>query len=426
MAASFQGRFAEVYLPPPVIHPLCWRKRRRKTAAISRKTAAISHSTVHQIGVRHRAENVHHPSVGGKFRTILKKRLHIFFRVHFRALFKARLLIKIAFNYTLWEMEEDAYQKYVEDTLERKDLEGLFGIWRTSLDQGSFGERTRLLLVHAVPTLAKTHQLILEENNFRELIEKYDDERVLQIARREKKYLRRFLVENDLSALKRVLPFEKTTQILKAVEGLKTAPTLRVLRCLVPAVVWKRNTFEKLRFFGSLAFLAGKADYTESIDYLHTVNPGPGQFVLNAALGGATDINLIERLLARDTDPKYLLQGMICRNDWILLDYYKTKYSFNEETLQSALLYTAVQANYEMMRHFFELGAQPTEDILDVPAVDGDLQAIDIFVEFGLTKETIASVLKSCAENDFSEDGYVKYTLAQRGTAYLQKLLLEL
>lgn len=74
------------------------------------------------------------------------------------------------------------------------------------------------------------------------------------------------------------------------------------------------------------------------------------------------------------------------------------------------------------MRHFFELGARPTEDILDVPVVDGDLKAIDIFMEFGLTKETMASVLKSCAENDFSEDGYVKYTLAELGTAYLREL----
>lgn len=229
-------------------------------------------------------------------------------------LFEPPLLAKITLNYTRREMEEDAYQNYVEDTLERKDLEGLFGIWRTSLGQGSFGARTRLLIVQTVPTLANSHQLVLKENTFRDLMEKYDDAHVLQIARREKKYLRHFLVENGLAALKRVLPFEKTSQILKAVEELKTAPTLRVLRCLVPAVVWKRNTFEKFGFFGSLAFLAGKADESESIDYLYTIYPG--QFVLKAALAAATDINLIERLLARGTDSDRLLENIVRCNDW--------------------------------------------------------------------------------------------------------------
>ena len=158
-------------------------------------------------------------------------------------------------------MDEYQYLWFVEHTLQNKDIEVLFWIWNASLGQGKIGEKVRLLITQATPQLAAFHGFELKRNTFFELMQKYDDERVLQYAAQEKKYLFHFLRDGDIAGLKRVLQFASTEDMQKAVERLKTLPPKRALRYFFSFSnsILSQNSMCRFKICGHFGHLVGKA-----------------------------------------------------------------------------------------------------------------------------------------------------------------------
>lgn len=70
------------------------------------------------------------------------------------------------------------------------------------------------------------------------------------------------------------------------------------------------------------------------------------------------------------------------------------------------------------MTYFLELGAESTEDVIDVAITNGDLKALDMLVK---DKSTAESFLEAYKDYDLSDQGYAQFTLFHRSLDYLRK-----